>query len=128
MGKQPEVATRPKGSKLLETQWKFMRMLPALISKAHELGYEFTLGDGYRDPRAFGIMGTAKGYGQAKSAHKQRLAIDLNLWKDGKYLTKTEDYAALGEYWESLGGTWGGRFSTGSGDGNHFSIKFGGVA
>ena len=28
-------------------------------------------------------------------------------------------YVALGEYWESLGGSWGGRFK----DANHFSIE-----
>jgi len=26
----------------------------------------------------------------------------------------------LGEYWESIGGSWGGRF----GDGNHYSLKY----
>ena len=47
--------------------------------------------------------------------------MDFNLFKDGKYLTATEDYTQLGEYWESLGGCWGGRFS--SADGNHFSLE-----
>ncbi|HAO1973206.1 TPA: M15 family peptidase, partial [Escherichia coli] len=30
-----------------------------------------------------------------------------------------------GEYWESIGGTWGGRFSRA--DGNHFSLEHNGV-
>jgi hypothetical protein len=51
------------------------------------------------------------------SFHYMRLAIDLNLFWKGTYLTETADYEVLGEYWESLGGTWGGRFD----DGNHFS-------
>jgi len=29
----------------------------------------------------------------------------------------------LGEYWEGMGGSWGGRFS----DGNHFSLTHNGV-
>jgi len=55
-------------------------------------------------------------YGDFKGKTK-RLAIDLNLFKDGEYLTDTEDHRFLGEFWESLGGTWGGRWD----DGNHYS-------
>lgn len=101
-----------------QRQRRFMRMLPRLIDHAHELGFELTLGDGYRDPRVFGRVGEARGYGQASSAHKQRLAIDLNLFRAGVYLTSTEDHRPLGEFWESIGGAWGGRFR----DGNHYSL------
>jgi len=89
-------------------QVKFMRRLPLLISKAFELGYEVTGGDLYRDPRC--------DYGSKSSRHKSRLAIDLNLFRDGKYLTETDDHKELGEWWESIGGIWGGRFN----DGNHY--------
>ena len=108
---------------LLQLQNKFMRMLPLLITKAHELGYELSIGDAYRDPRVFGAVGVRQGYGESRSAHKQRLAIDLNLFKNGKFLQTTEDHTALGEYWESLGGAWGGRFN----DGNHYSLEYNGV-
>ena len=102
---------------LRERQSEFASKVPMLINKALELGYEVTLGDAYRDPRLHGNFGERKGYGESKSFHKLRLAIDINLYKEGKYLTKTEDHKVLGEYWESLGGTWGGRFN----DGNHYS-------
>lgn len=105
-------------SALTVDQFKFSRMLPSLLNKAFELGYEVTLGDAYRDPRAFGTFGELKGYGEAHSQHKRRLAIDLLLFKNGKYLTDTRDYELLGVYWESIGGAWGGRFK----DGNHFSL------
>ena len=94
-------------------------MVSYLIQYAFEQGYELTLGDGYRDPRVFGDMGVKKGYGRAKSNHKVRLAIDLNLFKDGRYLSSTESHRPLGEFWESMGGTWGGRFN----DGNHYSLE-----
>lgn len=100
-----------------------MRMLPDLIDKALELGYDITLGDGFRDPRVFGDIGVKIGYGHAKSCHKLRLAIDLNLFKDGKFLEGTEAHKPLGEYWESQGGTWGGRFQ----DGNHYSLEHEGM-
>ena len=59
------------------------------------------------------------GYGAGRSCHKLRLAIDLNLFRGGRYLTGTADHKPLGEWWESQGGTWGGRFR----DGNHYSLE-----
>lgn len=107
-----------------QAQRRFARMVARLIDQAHEMGFEVTLGDAYRDPRVFGAMGERGGYGESRSAHKQRLAIDLNLFSGGRYLTSTEDHRPLGEWWERQGGSWGGRFN----DGNHYSLKFNGIA
>ncbi|MFQ9337054.1 MAG: M15 family metallopeptidase [Varibaculum sp.] len=52
--------------------------------------------------------------------------MDFNLFVNGQYKTRTEDYLPLGEYWESLGGAWGGRFKSRP-DGNHFSLEHNGV-
>ena len=100
-------------------QRQFTRMVGLLIEWAYQNDYELTFGDAYRDPRVFGPVGEKKGYGRSKSNHKVRLAIDFNLFKNGKYLTATEDHRPLGEYWESIGGSWGGRFN----DGNHYSLE-----
>lgn len=108
---------------LKEKQFKFARMVPKLLEKAFSLGYDVTIGDAFRSPDVFGLLGEKKGYGHPKSAHKIRLAVDLNLYKDGKYLTETSDHLELGLFWESIGGTWGGRFS----DGNHYSLEHEGV-
>lgn len=110
---------------LSQKQRLLTRLLPRLLDKAHELGFEVTLGDAYRDTRLFGHIGEKKGYGNAFSCHKVRLAIDLNLFRDGKYLTRSEDHKPLGEYWESLHELtcWGGRFN----DGNHYSITHEGI-
>ena len=90
--------------RLRQRQSKFVKMVALLILHAEQLGYELTFGAAWRegDPRL----------------HGYRLAVDLNLFKDGKYLRKTEDHEPLGIYWESIGGTWGGRFD----DGNHYSF------
>lgn len=104
---------------LRKQQSIFARKVADLIIHAETLGYEVTLGDAYRDPRVHGAMGVKKGYGAAGSFHKQRLAIDLNLFKHGEYLAGTEAHRELGEWWESHGGTWGGRFK--QPDGNHYS-------
>jgi hypothetical protein len=95
------------GMSLRERQSLFVRMVARLIDYADALGYELTFGD------AYATSGHAAG-----SFHYSRLAIDLNLFKDGKYLTETEDHKPLGEFWEAIGGTWGGRFR----DGNHYSL------
>lgn len=114
---------RMSAETLRQKQSRFMRLLPRLIDKAHELGFELTIGDGYRDPRVFGPVGVRQGYGESRSAHKQRLAIDLNLFKGDAWLTSTEAHRPLGEFWESLGGAWGGRFN----DGNHYSLEHNGI-
>lgn len=56
----------------------------------------------------------------SKSLHYLKLAVDINLFFDGKYLSKTSDHEKFGIYWESLGGSWGGRFK----DGNHYSFSY----
>lgn len=97
---------------LLKRQQEFMRLLPMLLERAFELGFEVTGGDLYRDPRC--------PYGSKSSRHKSRLAIDLNLFKDGAYITTTEGHRELGEWWEAQGGVWGGRFN----DGNHYEAPY----
>jgi hypothetical protein len=96
-------------------------MIPALINKAHDLGFEVTLGDAFRDPRVHGEFGVKLGYGARLSLHKKRLALDLNLFKDGEYLPDTESHKDLGEWWEDQGGSWGGRFKVP--DGNHYELS-----
>ena len=92
---------------LRRKQSKFVHMTALLILHAEQLGYELTFGDAW-----------AKDRHKAGSFHYKRLAIDLNLFLDGVYLTDTESHTPLGRYWESIGGTWGGRFR----DGNHYSL------
>ena len=104
---------------LSQKQRRFARMVARLIDQAHELGFEVSLGDAYRDPRVHGQFGEKVGYGAGRSCHKLRLAIDLNLFRGGRYLTGTADHKPLGEWWESQGGTWAGRFR----DGNHYSLE-----
>lgn len=106
-----------------QKQRRFTKMIAKLIDFAYENGYELTFGDAYRDPRLHGDLGVKKGYGHSKSNHKIRLAVDFNLFKDGKYLTSSEDHKPLGGFWESIGGTWGGRFN----DGNHYSLEHNGT-
>lgn len=100
---------------LRERQSAFAKALALLILYAYQLGFEVTKEEGTATPcPKCGHYGHKEG-----SFHGKKLAEDLNLFKDGKYLDKTEDHRPLGEFWESLGGTWGGRFP--DPDGNHYS-------
>lgn len=102
---------------LRQKQSLFAELICELIRHIYAQGYEVTLGD------AFAKSGHCK-----NSNHYIRLAIDLNLFKDGKYLTDTESHKPFGEFWESLHPlcAWGGRFS--NPDGNHYSLKHNGRA
>ena len=94
---------------LREQQSKFSLLVAHLILNAYNEGFEVTLGD------AWAREGHIK-----DSLHYSRLAIDINLFKNGRYLKRTEDHEVLGTYWESLDPDckWGGRF----GDGNHYEM------
>lgn len=93
----------------------FARLLAKLILWAYEQGYEVTFGDVWAKPRS-PLEHTANSF------HYQRLAADLNLFREGRYLTRTEDHAPLGALWRKLHPlcTWGGDFP--SPDGNHYSL------
>lgn len=109
-----------------QCQRRFLPMVAKLIDFAYAQGYELTAGELYRTPEQ-AALNAKTGAGIAHSLHTQRLAIDLQLFKDGTYLTDSGAYRSLGEFWETLDtdACWGGRFS--KPDGNHFSLQFGGV-
>jgi len=103
-----------------------------LVRWAYAHGYELTFGDAYRDPLLakinsglYGLIEKTTGAitwlarrGSKDSLHCKRLATDLNLFRNGVYLSLTEDHRELGRHWESIHNLnrWGGRY----GDGNHY--------
>ena len=101
----------------------FVRLVADLVRHASDRGYELTFGEAYRSPEEAARLARAR-KGIVASLHTLRLAIDLNLFRDGHYLSSTESHRPLGEYWERLHAQcrWGGRF----GDGNHYSMTHGG--
>lgn len=107
-------------------QQEFTRCVSQLINFATAQGFGLTFGDAYRDKRAHGEFGVKRGYSAASSVHKKRLAVDLNLFVDSKYITNgnCEEYKLLGQAWERMhpDARWGGRFN----DANHFSFEYNG--
>lgn len=135
---------------LLEHQQLFGRLLPQLISKAHELGFEATIGESHRtdeqaEINALGpegrerlgrvldathptlakkVRNNGRVVGIRHSVHVLKLAIDLHLFNGTTYLTSTEDHRPLGMFWIALHPwcRWGGDW----GDGNHYSLEYDG--
>ena len=102
--------------KLNDLQFKHTQRIGQLIDFAYKNGYRLTQGCAYCEKR---------GHHKDGSCHYIRLANDFNLFiknikGEWTYTHRTDDHKHLGEFWELLGGTWGGRF----GDGNHYSTEF----
>lgn len=109
-----------------QLQEEFSQSAALLIQKAAELGYGVTLGEAWRTPEQ-AEWDAAHHTGVADSLHLQRLAIDLNLFKDGEFLTTPDAYVELGTWWKTLGPAYryGGDF--GIKDYDHFSITPDGI-
>ena len=99
-----------------QKQREFTFMIGLLIQRAYDTGYEMSVGDFWAHDRHC-----------KNSLHYIRLAADLNLFKNGVWLKETEDHKELGEFWESIGGKWGGTFKDKNGnpipDGNHYQYN-----
>jgi hypothetical protein len=97
-----------------EKQELFCELIAKLITYMYSQGYKVRCGDFYavkRSPLEHAI----------NSQHYSKLAGDLNLFRDGEWLTKTEAHTAFGAFWEAMHPLcrWGGRW----GDGNHYEIR-----
>lgn len=111
---------------LREKQSTFARLVAKLIQQAWRDGFEVTFGEAFRSPEEAARLAKA-GKGIVQSLHTQKLAIDLNLFKNGVFLSSTEAHRPLGEWWEAQSTEdytccWGGRFN----DGNHYSLAHNG--
>ena len=109
---------------LREARCNFTWCLAKLIVFAVSLGYEVAFDEGMdrktvKDPTSDHMK---------NSLHNIGLAQDINLYKDGEWLSKTKDHNILGLWWEDFGKSlgfplrWGGRFK----DGNHYSWEMDG--
>jgi len=123
---------------LRQKQSIFLLNVSKLIQWAFNNGYELTSGELYRttDQQLLYFHGytlekvknglkAIKTHRRSKtmnSKHLLKLAVDLNLFIDGKYKTDKESFKPLAEYWKTLhpknksGYDWGWDF-------NHFQMS-----
>jgi hypothetical protein len=114
---------------LLEKQQFFSLWVSKLIQQALKMGNGVTLGEAFRPDETAEIY-ALEGRGIKKTLHHDRLAIDLNLFRNGVFLTNVEDYRPLGEWWKAqsqfdLTFVWGGDFDRI--DADHFSFLHNGI-
>jgi hypothetical protein len=110
---------------ILDLQKLFSVHLAILIQKAISLGYEVTMAECLRSLDTAELY-AKEGKGISNSLHCERLAVDINLFKDGQFLQTKEGYREMGEFWKSLSSIdaphfWGGDFQRP--DSDHFSIS-----
>ena len=97
-----------------DDQWEFLQDVSLLIQFAASQKLKLTGGNLYRNPEQNRVV-----EGTENSKHKDRMAIDLNLFIGGEFQTETDAHKPLGDFWETIRpeNSWGGRFN----DGNHYS-------
>lgn len=107
-------------------QEEFAQSVALLIQKAAELGFGVTFGEAYRTPEQ-AARNAATGAGISNSLHIDRLAIDINLFKNGRYITDDEGHRDLGHWWKLMHAKhrWGGDFT--KKDFNHYSCTPDGI-
>jgi hypothetical protein len=136
---------------LREAQEIFTKHVAYLLGEIFHQGYTCTLGEVYRSDEQAWINALppesklqAKlhngmvtefdtpvgGKGIRKSLHRSRLAVDINLFKDGAYLSHSASHKEFGILWESWHEMfrWGGNFRDAVGrpkpDGNHYEMNY----
>jgi hypothetical protein len=109
---------------LRELQSEFVVAVAKLVLHGTSKGYEFTFGEAWRTPEQ-AALNAARGTGIRASLHVDRLAIDLNLFRDGHFLSDSEFHRPLSVYWKTLHplACWGGDFRPNP-DGNHYSFTW----
>src|SRR5450631_3667657 len=108
-----------------ELQRLHVQMVGRLIGYTYAQGFELSWGEAFRTQEQ-AQWDAEHGTGIAQSVHCDRLAVDLQLFKDGVYLTDPKEYRFMGDYWKQLDplSRWGGDFSNVNAD--HFSLAYGG--
>jgi hypothetical protein len=114
--------------RLREYQTVFATNVGKLLLWCAEQKYDVTFGETQRDPAWQKQLCEAGKSTLLFGYHNARLAVDLNLFRDGALATHTSEYEPLGIFWESLDplNKWGGRW-TDFPDSDHFQMSAPGV-
>lgn len=99
---------------LRDEQSRFAEDVLSLLSWARDHGYEFTFGEARRtvdQQKIYVQTGRSK---TMDSYHIKGLAVDLNFFKDGKYLVTKEELQPIGDTWEIIcaANSWGGNWNS----------------
>jgi peptidoglycan L-alanyl-D-glutamate endopeptidase CwlK len=117
---RPKLADASRNWGLLNPDFS-QRLLLAFKIMKEKHGYEMALLEGYRSPARqdmlAGLGGQVTNARAFQSWHQYGLAADCAFWRDGKLVISEKDpwamrgYQLYGQVAESLGLTWGGRWT-----------------
>lgn len=106
---------------MVDEQFAFLLDVAKLVQYAASLGLKVTGGELYRTAEQQQIYVKTGRSKTMKSKHLERLAIDLNFFRDGKL---TYDVPEVGKFWESLSSqNSAGMFWKSFKDGPHFERR-----
>jgi peptidoglycan L-alanyl-D-glutamate endopeptidase CwlK len=96
---------------LVFSQSAFLLDACKLIEFASSYGFTVTGGELWRSPEQQAIYVKTGRSKTMKSRHLDRMAIDLNFFRDGKLIYDIATLSPVGDYWEALHklNSWGGR-------------------
>lgn len=97
---------------LRQEQSAFATDLMRLFVWMHDKGYEWTFGEAFRTAEQQAIYMKTGRSKTMNSYHLRRLAIDLNVFRDGRLLATKEEMQPIGDAWEQMGSRnkWGGNW------------------
>ena len=106
--------------RMSDRQWNFLKDVAALINYADVIGVKLTGGELYRTEYQHKENRRLNLTKAVRSKHMDRLAIDFNLWHNGRVMWSMDKeetlthFKHLGEFWEELreGNSWGGHWPT----------------
>lgn len=135
-----------------QLQRAFTLSTAKLIEHIYEAGFEATYDEAHRTPEQAAInaltldqrkrvslltkgefpvfsaaMQTSTSKGINHSVHSLRLALDLNLFEDGRFLDDTAAYLPFGAWWKANFSSYEARWGGDWGDADHFSFEYQGV-
>lgn len=99
-----------KVSSAVDSQARFLLDMCRLVIKATQMGFVVTGGELFRTAEQQEIYVKTGRSRTMNSLHRDRRAIDLNFFWEGKLTYDKKKLAPLGAYWESLNplNSWGG--------------------
>ena len=105
---------------LRQEQSLFAKDTYRLFGFIFENGYDITFGEVLRTEEQQAIYLKTGRSKTSNSMHLKKLAIDINIFKDGKLIEDNKELKIFGDYWQSLnelnrwGGSWRGLVESGA--------------
>lgn len=111
------------GLTLGQMQRIHVQLVSELIAFTYAQGYQLSWGEAFRTAQQ-AQWDAAHGTGIVNSVHCDRLAVDLQLFKDGVYLTDPAAYKFMADYWQSLHPLCRAGYYFKTVDADHFGMEY----